>query len=217
MDLDNCAIQTAAADRLLGLLKQRGPARTADLALALAIGVEAARQQLSRLADDGLVAPTTERNGVGRPSRLWALTPKAERRFPDAHAALTVRLIEAVRSELGIEALDRIVMVRERQALHDYQAEMAGAASLAEKVARLAAIRTREGYMAEWRQDPGGFLFTENHCPICAAAKACQGFCRAELELFREVLGPGVAVERTDHIAAGARRCAYQIVQPQAD
>jgi predicted ArsR family transcriptional regulator len=216
MDLDIPSIQTAAADRLLALLKARGPARIADLALALAISAEAARQQLTRLADDGLVAPTTERKGVGRPSRQWALTPKAERRFPDAHAALTVRLIEAVRSELGAAALDRIVMVRERQALDDYQAEMAGAAGLAEKVARLAAIRTREGYMADWREAPDGFLFTENHCPICAAAKACQGFCRAELELFREVLGPGVAIERTDHIASGARRCAYQIVQLQA-
>ncbi|MES2724598.1 MAG: MarR family transcriptional regulator, partial [Pseudomonadota bacterium] len=56
-----------------------------------------------------------------------------------------------------------------------------------------------------------GFLLVENHCPICAAAAACQGFCRAELMVFRAVLGPGVHIERTDHILAGARRCAYRI------
>ena len=66
--------------------------------------------------------------------------------------------------------------------------------------------------MAEWRADADGFLLLENHCPICAAATACQGFCRAELDVFRAVLGPGVSVERTDHILAGARRCAYRIV-----
>ncbi len=68
--------------------------------------------------------------------------------------------------------------------------------------------------MADWSPDPGGgFLFVENHCPICAAAAACQGFCRAELMVFRAVLGPDVAIERTDHILAGARRCAYRITQ----
>ena len=57
----------------------------------------------------------------------------------------------------------------------------------------------------------GAFLLTENHCPICAAATACQGFCTTELDLFRAVLGPGVVVERTQHIVSGDRRCAYRI------
>ena len=66
--------------------------------------------------------------------------------------------------------------------------------------------------MAEVQAHPdGGFTLVENHCPICAAATACQGFCRAELEVFRSVLGDDVTVERTDHILAGARRCAYRI------
>jgi predicted ArsR family transcriptional regulator len=54
-------------------------------------------------------------------------------------------------------------------------------------------------------------LFVENHCPICAAAAACQGLCRSELAVFRAVLGADVTVERIDHILAGARRCAYRI------
>jgi predicted ArsR family transcriptional regulator len=54
-------------------------------------------------------------------------------------------------------------------------------------------------------------LLVENHCPICVAAKACQGFCRSELALFRETLGEKVSVERDEHIVAGARRCVYRI------
>jgi predicted ArsR family transcriptional regulator len=212
MSLDN----SASSDRLLGLIKQRGPMRTAELAAALAISTEATRQQVVRLAAEGLIAARPGERGVGRPSQLWALTPAAEARFPDAHAALTVRLIEAVRSELGAEALDRIVVARERQARAAYADELDGAAGLAERVARLAAIRSREGYMAQWRAEGDGFLLVENHCPICAAARACQGFCRAELEVFQEVLGPGVQVERTDHILAGARRCAYSITAARA-
>jgi predicted ArsR family transcriptional regulator len=57
----------------------------------------------------------------------------------------------------------------------------------------------------------GGFLLVENHCPVCAAARTCQGLCASELEVFRRVLGPDVTVERSDHILAGARRCAYRV------
>lgn len=57
------------------------------------------------------------------------------------------------------------------------------------------------------RRDGDAFLFIENHCPICAAAQACMGFCRSRLELFRQVLGEGVRVEREEHILLGARRC----------
>jgi predicted ArsR family transcriptional regulator len=215
MDLAN-EVDTAA-DRLLSLIKRRGPMGATELAEALAVSREAVRQQLRRLADQGLVEARDERRGVGRPTQVYSLSPAAHSRFPDAHAVLTVRLIEAVRSELGAEALDRIVLARERQAREAYEREMTGAAGLAERVARLAAIRTREGYMADWSADEGGFVLVENHCPICAAAAACQGFCRAELELFQDVLGPDATVERTDHILAGARRCAYRITPAGGD
>ena len=82
---------------------------------------------------------------------------------------------------------------------------------LQERIARLAAIRTREGYMAEWTKDDEGYLLVENHCPICAAATICQGFCRAELAVFQEVLGEEAQITRVEHIPAGARRCAYRI------
>jgi predicted ArsR family transcriptional regulator len=65
--------------------------------------------------------------------------------------------------------------------------------------------------MAEWRKDDDGFLLVENHCPICTAAAACQGFCRSELDVFRDALGRDAVVERIEHILAGARRCAYRI------
>ena len=66
--------------------------------------------------------------------------------------------------------------------------------------------------MADVKPDgKGRFLLIENHCPICAAATACQGFCANELSLFRGVLGPGIGVERLEHIIAGERRCAYRV------
>jgi len=200
------------ADRILFQLKTRGPAETLVLAGALDISRQAVLQHLERLAAGGLVDHLDERRGVGRPRRIWSLTPAAQARFPDTHAQLTLEMLDAVRAEFGEAGVERMIVRRERATATAYIQAMAGAESLEARVARLAEIRTAEGYMADWTPDPGGgFLLVENHCPICAAAAACQGFCRAELQVFRDALGPGVSIERTDHILAGARRCAYRI------
>jgi predicted ArsR family transcriptional regulator len=211
MRLDNELGTHIGSDRILGLIKRRGPQRVAAISTSLGITNEAARQQLMRLERLGLVHAATARSGVGRPAREWALTDAGHARFPDRHAELTVGLIEAVRVEFGDAALDRLIAQREVDMRRGYAAALAGTETTARRIEQLAAMRSREGYMAEAIRIPDGWLLIENHCPICAAATACQGFCRSELDVFRAVLGDALTVERTDHILAGARRCAYLI------
>jgi predicted ArsR family transcriptional regulator len=208
-DLD----KLAPPDRLLFLLKTRGPQTAAELGTALEITPEAARQQLLRLSDEGLVKPRSEVRGVGRPAQVYQLTPAAQKRFPDAHAELTVQLIGEIRDVLGEDAMQKLLRAREVGTRKRYGALLAGERSLATKVARLAEIRNKEGYMATWeREDEGdSYLLVENHCPICAAASACTGFCRSEQAIFEHVLGRDIQVERIEHLLAGARRCAYRI------
>jgi predicted ArsR family transcriptional regulator len=193
------------------LLKTRGRQSAAELAALVGVTPEAVRQQLVHLAAEGLTEAAAEPRGVGRPTQVWRLTARANDRFPDTHAELTVQLLSAVRAQLGEKALDRIIDARAAENLASYQAALDGAKSLGDRVTRLAAARTREGYMAEAHRDGEGFLLVENHCPICAAATECQGFCRAERDTFQKALGPGVFVERTEHIVSGDRRCAYRI------
>ena len=149
--------------------------------------------------------------------RVWQLTESAQSRFPDTHADLTVDLLEAVRRTFGDDGLSKLITERTRQQEKDYRARLpAKSAPLEQRVAALVKIRREEGYMAESsRRRDGSFLLIENHCPICAAASVCQGICRDELALFRKLLGREVQVERTDHLLAGARRCAYEI-RPRA-
>ena len=132
-----------AGERLLLLLKMRGPQTTADLGAALKITGEAARQQLVKLAADGLVETTSRPRGVGRPAQVWRLTGKGHARFPDTHAELTVHLLSTIRSELGEAALDKLIAARAVESLATYTAALEGAASLGERVARLAEARTQ--------------------------------------------------------------------------
>ncbi|QOR40169.1 transcriptional regulator [Billgrantia diversa] len=201
-----------SAEKLLHLLKTRGPHSAAALGEWLGTSGENARQQLKKLARQGLVTQRPLPGGVGRPVIEWRLSEAGHARFPDGHAELASRLILSVRDTLGDEALARLVEARQGETLALYRQALADATSLEVRVERLAEIRTREGYMAEWqREEDGSLLLIENHCPICQAARTCPDFCRAELEVFRAVLGDDVHVERTDHVLAGARRCVYRI------
>lgn len=203
------------AEKIMLALKMRGAQTAAAIGEHLGTTGEAVRQQLVRLAEEGLVAPHSVSQGVGRPAQFWDLTEAGNKRFPDTHADLTVQLLHSVRTILGDDALDTLIAHRETETRRQYQARLKDL-SLDQRVKELADIRSAEGYMAnaEKRED-GSWLLIENHCPICAAADACQGFCRSELQVFRAVLGPDVSVNRTEHILAGARRCAY-VIAPTA-
>ena len=201
------------ADRLLHALKATGAQTAAALARRFGVTPVAVRQSLDRLAVDGLVCFEDRRAPIGRPKRHWTLTGRGQARFPDSHAGLTLDLLTATEAVFGAAGLDRLIAHREIATLAAYREGIAGLRSLAAKVARLAEIRTAEGYMAEARVDGDGMLLIENHCPICAAAARCQSLCRSELDIFRAVLGPDVSVERLDHILAGARRCAYRVAR----
>ncbi len=198
-------------DRLLFLLKTEGPQSTAALGAALGLTGEAARQQLAKLAEDGLVEGVSEAGGGrGRPRQTWQLTGAGHRSFPDGHADMALALIDAIGAELGPDALETVIAARERKTEALYRETLADAPTLADRIARLAALRMAEGYMASWwQEDDGCFILVENHCPICAAASACRNFCRSELDIFRNVLV--APVERTEHLLQGARRCAYRI------
>jgi len=197
------------------LLKTEGPIDSAQLAQRLGLTAMAVRQHLYALQREGLVASEERPVPIGRPAKFWRLTREADHLFPEAYAELSVALIDSVKDAFGQEGLERVLTSRCARQRVDYGKRIKPQDSLDRKLVELAKVRTEEGYMAEVRrEDDGSFLLVENHCPICAAANACQGFCSTELDLFRSVLGSGVTVERAEHIIKGDNRCVYR-VQPQ--
>jgi predicted ArsR family transcriptional regulator len=211
-DFDNSA-SSSTADRILFFIKSRGPTSTATLAQALDMTAEAARQQVQKLMASGLIEGRQEAaSGVGRPRQAWALTEAGNGRFPDAHAQLTVQLIGSIRQLFGEAGLDRLIGQRETESRAAYAA-LCTAKTLPRRLEQLAAARTREGYMARTERDGKDWLLIEDHCPICAAARSCQGFCRSELQLFQEVVGTGATITREEHLVAGARRCVYRVAE----
>ena len=204
---------------IVHLLKQEGALDAQTLADRLQLSAMAVRQHLYALQEEHLVTYHEVPRPIGRPAKLWQLTPAADRLFPEAYAELTVSLLTSVTEAFGAAGLERLLDVRTRQQIAAYGQHMAGHDTLQQRVETLAAMRTDEGYMAEVQaQADGSFLLIEKHCPICVAAVACTGLCGKELEVFQAVLGQDVMIERTEHMVVGARRCAYRVsagaVQP---
>lgn len=217
---------------ILELLKRQGPQSAQALAKAFSITPMAVRQHLYDLYDQKLVSQDSTGNtagdetpggsentrkpqaSAGRPVKRWRLTSAADSLFPDRHADLAVDLITSIRQTFGADAMEQLIATRSQSQVASYRAALEGSQSLEEKLKALAKARSDEGYMAEVLPgENGDYLFVENHCPICAAAKSCTGICAAELAVFRDSLGPDIRLERIEHLLEGARRCAYRVSQ----
>jgi len=197
---------------IVHLLKQEGALDAQALAARLHLSAMAVRQHLYALQGEQLVTYHAAPRLIGRPAKLWQLTPAADRLFPEAYAELTLSLLASVTEVFGKAGIERLLDLRTCRQIAAYRQQMAGCDSISQRLEALVAIRTDEGYMAAVHpQSDGSFLLVENHCPICAAAVACTGLCGKELEVFQAVLGEDVVIERTEHIVAGARRCAYRV------
>ncbi len=200
-----------SSERILMLLKMRGEATASLISEELAITREGARKHLLNLLETSLVKATVKSEGVGRPSTYYSLTNKGLSRFPDTHAEVTVQLLKSVKKLLGENALELLISDREAVIYDRYAKETEGAETLEQKLEVLSKKRSEEGYMAEWKKEGDEYFFIENHCPICAAATVCQGFCRSELHNFKQLVGSGYNMERVEYIVENGNRCVYKI------
>lgn len=198
-------------NQFLEYLKLHGPQSAGSLAKVFEITVEGARLHLAKLASEDLIQPESNNTGIGRPSLLYKLTAKGHKKFPDSHQELTIQILNTVENVLGQNALNAIINARALDADLRYSNALKDLFSLEEKLEKLSTIRSGEGYMAEWKKDGKDYLFIENHCPIGTAASHCQGFCNAELNTLRSLLGESFSVERSEHLPEGGRRCSYRI------
>ncbi len=207
-------VSTRTRRGIIDLLKEQGGMDVVALSSQFSLSGMAIRQHLNALKEEGLVMNVEESRPMGRPAKLWVLTPAANRFFPSGYSDLSVSLIHSIKEAFGNEGLDKLLDVRNKNMQEQYLQHLGDTSDIREKLEKLAEIRTIEGYMAEVKtQDDGSFLLIEKHCPICEAAAVCTGLCKNELHLFQTVLGNNVHIERGEYILAGGRNCIYTVRQ----
>jgi len=206
---------------ILLALREGGAAGPDAIALQLGISRTSTLQRLRELEAAGLVARETLRHGVGRPRHLYDITAAAQRSLPANYDGLATTLLESIVAVGGDALLEEIFQARRRllreRILARFDERLGPAATLAEKVRELAVVQDESGYVCRAETTPANgdpLVLREHNCAILGAAAGHPAACRAELQLFEEVLGAHVV--RTSHIASGDRSCAYRIEPREA-
>ncbi len=194
---------------ILSSLKRNGGRRAKDLADELNLTVPAVRQQLARLAQDGLVVHRREPEGRGRPTHVYELAPEADELFPRRYDDLTAELLGYLGGPTSAEVTE-LFERRRRRRLRAAEVRLAGL-DLDAKVHELARILDEDGYLAgvEGVAD-GEWLIVEHNCAIRSVAAGYGQACTSEIEFIRDAL-PGADVSRVSHIMKGAHVCAYRV------
>ncbi len=200
--------------RILLLLKRRGPLSADALAKRLQITGAGVRLQLQKMRDEGLVSSEQVRRPRGRPAGLWSATPAAaSASFSDGYGELSLQLLDGVVQRWGRRGLVALL-----QPVADAQVSRATTRQLPEEASgRLTALarqRRAEGYLTEVRRTADGSAeVLECHCVVGAAARAFPDICAAELRALKSLVGPDYSITRTEHAAAGAPRCVYRVTR----
>ncbi|MGC8873582.1 MAG: helix-turn-helix transcriptional regulator [Chloroflexia bacterium] len=197
--------------RLLALLRQRGPCLVAELSRELGITPTAVRQHLAHLQAEGWVQPVGLVRGTGRPARTYVLTPQSERLFAQQYDRLAMELLEALcRLGNGGTLLRRVLEVRRRLWLEEYSARLSGE-SWEERMAALLSILEERGSFPELLPlGQGGYLLTEHHCTVGKVAARFPELCEEERKCLADLLQ--ATVERRQCRALGDRACSFLIV-----
>ena len=204
---------SASQAKILNRLKLRGPQSIKILAKFMEQTTMGVRQHLTDMESKGLVAQTEAKKQTrGRPVNLWRLAESGHQLFKDGHTKLALELITAALKLGGGKFLKELVSSWNESIQEDYALKLNKTEPyLDSRINRLAELRSDEGYMAEVRLLPDGWLLTENHCPIHSAAKQCSHFCEAELSCFQTAFEGKANIERVEHLLDGARRCTFKI------
>ena len=195
---------------LLDYLKRNGEASTDTLSEITGITPSGARQHLTALEQDGFITHRNDRDGRGRPRKIYRLTPSGDDLFPRNYSELTNELLEYVADE-DPELLNRIFDRRADRRLERARMRMRGL-SFAERVAEIAKILDEDGYLADFTtEENGSYLIREHNCAVLAVAERYGHACSTELG-FLQALLPDAEVTRIAHRIAGGHVCAYCIV-----
>ena len=201
-------------------LRQAGPSSPETIATALDASRTGVLQQLHALEEAGLVSHAAEKHGVGRPRHVYDVTADAQGLFPADYGGFASGLLKAIETVGGDDLVEQVFSARRRQIGDRIQRRMAerlpDEATLADRVHVVAVLQDEAGYLAEAViGDDGQLRLREHNCAIDRIARRTQAPCAAELALFQELLGPGVA--RESHIASGDRCCSYVVPEATPD
>lgn len=204
----------ATRQRILEILREKGPATVDDLSRELGLTPVTVRHHLDILRRDGLVetCEVRHRHVPGRPQYVYALTEAAAAYFPDNYPNLVSAVLNRIRDRLSPAALN-VFFTEVGQELAQAAPPPVPGETIEERLNRITAFLSNQGYVARWERNQGGYVLHTYNCPYHYVAEAHQGLCIMDMRLVTELLGD-LPVERLSRVVEGAPSCSYLIPEP---
>ena len=199
------------AREIILTLKRQGEGVVDGLSAATHVTPSAVRQQLAILVSEGLVSFEQFGHGPGRRRRLYSLTERGQRLFPNGYdrAVLGFAAFAEEHAPGALEAYFRDGAAR-RSERHGQRLAALDPLARAEQ---LPEIFDEDRFLSKTEaEEEGDVRFVLHHCPILRLATEHPVICQAERDLLQDFF-PERAVRRVAHRPAGDLTCAYLIAE----
>ena len=194
---------------ILDLLKRSTGLAVNELAKAMKMSYMGVKQHCIELEKKGFLDTWRRPGEVGRPEKVYRLTPKAAALYPEAGNEMTLEILQAVQLTYGPTAPDKLLFNVFAKKTENYLKKVKGR-SASERAASFAKIRNTEGHCSAVEYDPQqGFRIVEYHSPLKEIATAYPNIRQMESQMFQKVLL--TEVTRTEEKVSGLTKYVYSI------
>lgn len=201
-------------EKLLMILKKDYECTMRELMVYFDISEVAVRRHLRELENQGFIMKEEVKQEIGRPYYVYRLTKKGHQTFPNQYEQLPVELLEDLEEVQGKEAVKEVLDRRMEREKAYYQ-ERLTSDNFDEKIAEIARLQDKKGYMIEYEKTPeGDYKVTNYNCPILNVASKYARLCHNE----KKVLGalfPNSRVLSQTCITRGDHYCQWIITKPK--
>ncbi len=174
-------------ERVLYTLLRQHRCTINDFTEAVDINPISVRHHIARLQADGYVSSEEERHGVGRPRRVYFLTPDGLEQFPTRYLRLTLRLLQQLKENVPASVVGQIFSQMAEDLVDEYKQDThLKGLSMEERLDMVKELLTDEGFDIEWEAKGDQYHIREVSCPYFQVGQnhpeVC--FCRSNPDLL---------------------------------
>lgn len=195
-------------DLIVRTIRAQGKCTVKELAAAASVSPVSVRHHLSNLQAQGLVDVKEKHHGVGRPRHEYSLTEQALELFPTRYLRLTNRLLDEIKESLPEGKVLELFAAVASSMAESYAEQLKGL-PVEERMQRLTAMLTAEGFEADLQHRGDSLVIRELSCPYLHVSKEHPEVCQVDQDFIATALS--LPVERVTCILEGDAHCSYEV------
>ncbi|MDL4839952.1 helix-turn-helix transcriptional regulator [Aquibacillus rhizosphaerae] len=202
--------KNSVKDIVLLRLKKEKQMTIAQLGEYFNISDIALRRHIHTLEREGFIKSIVEKQTLGRPYYLYALTEKGHAIFPSHYQQFSEDLLLEIEDLKGKPFVYELLANRSDKEKLNYKSALSNSRNFDEKIKKLVDIQEEKGYMTELREnEDGSFELRQFNCPILRIAYRYKEVCNQEVDLFSDILDSECKVSATSCIVNGSNCCSF--------